>query len=109
MRVRRSFEKALKQEELHMKSRESIFFALALVIGGLVFPAGASAENVKLDGAPFQEVLDKLFGTPETSGLLAGDRNFSLHAKELSLTPEQADLFFNPSEANTSDFADLLT
>jgi hypothetical protein len=39
---------------------------------------------------------------------LEGDKKFSLHAKDVTMTAEQADLFFNPSETNLSDFADLV-
>jgi hypothetical protein len=91
-----------------MKSAKVISFAIALAVCSVVFPGGASAEDVKMDGASFQEILDKLFGVPETEGLLAGDEHFSLHAKDVTLTEEQAELFFNPSEANTSDLADLI-
>jgi hypothetical protein len=88
-----------------------ISFALALGICSLFLPQGSFAAddvNVKMDGASFQEIVDKLFGTTENPGLLEGDKHFSLHAKDVTLTEAQADLFFNPSEANIADFADLV-
>ncbi|HLQ78075.1 MAG TPA: hypothetical protein VK210_12015 [Terriglobia bacterium] len=74
----------------------------------LIHPAVSVAQEVKLEGASLQEVLDRLFGTPTTPGLLQGDKAFELRAQDLVLTGAQADLFFAPSTTNKSDLSDLI-
>jgi len=69
----------------------------------------ASAQEVKLDGVPFQQVLDRLFGTASTPGLLGANQRFELRAGDVTLTREQEQSFFVPSAANTADIADLVT
>jgi hypothetical protein len=80
-----------------------------LLIHPRVTTAADNKTDVKLDGASLQDVLDRLFGTPATPGLLQGDKPFELHAENLVLTSAQADLFFAPSPTNTSDVTDLIT
>ena len=78
-----------------------------LVCLSLLLPVPVSAQEVKLEDVSFQEVLDRLFGTASTPGLLDGDTRFQLHAEGVILTSDQLS-FFVPTEANTSDFADLI-
>ena len=95
-----------------MKTRTLSILGLLLTVSVLAFPTIASAQEareVKIEGATFQEVLDRLFGTTTTTGLLSGTNRFDLHAEEITLTPEQAALFFNPTTVNASDFADLIS
>jgi len=74
----------------------------------LIHPAVSVAQEVKLEGASLQEVLDRLFGTPTTPGLLQGDKAFELRAQDVVLTGAQADLFFAPSTTNKADLSDLI-
>jgi hypothetical protein len=69
----------------------------------------ASAQEVKLDGVSFQQVLDRLFGTTANPGLLAGKERFELRATDVTLTAAQEQSFFVPTAANNSDFAALVT
>jgi hypothetical protein len=69
----------------------------------------AIAQEVKLEGVPFQQVLDRLFGTTSTPGLLGANQHFELRAEDVTLTRAQAQSFFVPSSANTADIADLVT
>jgi hypothetical protein len=69
----------------------------------------AAAQDVKLDGVPFQQVLDRLFGTTPQPGLLEGNHRFELRAKDVTLTGDQAQNFFVPTAANNADIADLVT
>ena len=69
----------------------------------------AAAQEVKLEGVPFQQVLDKLFGTASTPGLLGANQRFELRAEDVTLTRDQEQSFFVPSSANTADIADLVT
>jgi hypothetical protein len=78
-----------------------------LLCVSLLLPAAVSAQEVKLEDVSFQEVLDRLFGTAATPGLLDGDEKFQFHAEGVVLTSDQL-LFFVPTDANTSDFADLI-
>ena len=69
----------------------------------------AAAQEVKLDGVPFQQVLDQLFGTTANPGLLAGKQRFELRAEDVTLTGDQARNFFVPTSTNTADIADLVS
>jgi hypothetical protein len=69
----------------------------------------AAAQEVKLDGVTFQQVLDRLFGTTANPGLLAGKERFELRATDVTLTAAQEQSFFVPTAANNSDFAALVT
>ena len=69
----------------------------------------AAAQEVKLDGVPFQQVLDRLFGTTTAPGLLAGKQRFELRAEDVTLTADQARNFLVPSSTNTADITDLVT
>jgi hypothetical protein len=69
----------------------------------------ASAQEVKLDGAPFQQVLDRLFGTTSAPGLLAGKQRFELRAEDVTLTADQARSFLVPSSTNNADISDLIS
>ncbi len=80
---------------------------------------GLEAIRINLEGVLFQEVLDQLFGTTETtelsgltviSGLLDGDNPIVLHASDVTLTAEEAQNFFIPGPASPSglDFAALI-
>jgi hypothetical protein len=85
-----------------------------LVVGiglsAFVFTGSAAAhQDVKIEEAPFQTVMDQLFGTPLTPGLLEGEKHFDLRAEGITLTQEEADLFFFPTAENTSDFTDLIS
>ena len=65
-------------------------------------------QEVKLDGPEFQALLDQLFGTSTSNGLLQGTTRFDLHAENVVLTSQQADLFFAPSATNSEDISDLI-
>lgn len=69
----------------------------------------AVAQEVKLEGVPFQQVLDRLFGTTSNPGLLSANQHFELRAENVTLTRDQEQSFFVPSSANTADIADLVT
>jgi hypothetical protein len=69
----------------------------------------AAAQEVKLNGVPFQQVLDRLFGTTSNPGLLSANQHFELRAENVTLTGAQEQSFFVPSSANTEDIADLVT
>jgi hypothetical protein len=69
----------------------------------------AAAQQVKLEGVPFQQVLDQLFGTTANAGLLAGKQRFELRAEDVTLTSDQARNFLVPSSANNADIADLVS
>jgi hypothetical protein len=93
-----------------MKSRSLTLFALfvgisTMMVGSL---AHAQTQDVKLDGPDLQVVLDKLFGTTTSDGLLQGTKSFELRAENIVLTPEQADMFFTPSPTNPEDISDLI-
>jgi hypothetical protein len=75
----------------------------------LIFSNLAVAQEVKLDGVPFQQVLDRLFGTTSNPGLLSANQHFELRAENVTLTRDQEQSFFVPSSANTEDIADLVT
>jgi len=93
-----------------MKPRSVAVFALLAGFGAILIsgPAIAQTQDVKLEGADFQVVLDQLFGSSTSDGLLEGTKNFELRAENVILTPEQADLFFVPSSTNTKDISDLI-
>ena len=93
-----------------MNSRKLSILGLTIGLCALllIHPAVSAAQEVKLDGPSLQEVVDRLFGTPTTPGLLQGDKAFEFRAENIVLTSAQADLFFTPSPTNTSDFADLI-
>lgn len=94
-----------------MKNRYFSTVAFALILtAGLLLPGSAFAvEDIEVEDVPFQTFIDQLFGTTETPGLLDGDKQFHLHAENITLTSEEAQAFFNPTEGNTSDLADLIT
>jgi hypothetical protein len=69
----------------------------------------AAAQDIKLDGVPFQQVLDRLFGTTANPGLLDGKQRFELRAEDLTLTSAQALSFFVPTSTNKADIADLVS
>jgi hypothetical protein len=81
-----------------------------LICACLLLPTAASAQEVNVEDVSFQEVLDRLFGTEETPGLLDGDTRFQFHARGVVLTSEELETlaFFVPSEENPSDFVDLV-
>lgn len=91
-----------------MKSNRLALFSLVLGVLLVVFPFAAFAQEVEVDGPTFQDLLDQLFGTETTPGLLEGGQHFQLHAEDVTLTPEEFALFFTPSEDNSADFADLI-
>jgi len=70
--------------------------------------SSAAAQEIKLEGVPFQQILDRLFGTTGNPGLLDANKRFELRAEDIVLTADQARSFFVPTSANTSDFADLV-
>lgn len=74
-----------------------------------VTPSAPPRSEVKLEGASFQDVLNRLFGAPDTPGLLSLDKPFQLRAEDLVLTREQADNFFAPASPNSMDFATLVS
>jgi hypothetical protein len=87
----------------------TVAFAFILA-AGLVLPGSAvAAEDIKVEDVSFHALIDQLFGTTENPGLLDGDKEFHLHAENIILTSEEAQAFFVPTEANTSDLADLIT
>jgi len=93
-----------------MKSRSLAVFALLAGFGTMLIsdPAIAQVHDVKLEGADFQVVLDQLFGSTTSDGLLEGTKSFELRADNVVLTPQQADLFFVPSSTNSKDISDLI-
>ena len=93
-----------------MKSRSLAVFALLAGFGTMLIsdPAIAQVQDVKLEGADFQVVLDQLFGSTTSDGLLEGTKSFELRADNVVLTPQQADLFFVPSSTNSKDISDLI-
>jgi hypothetical protein len=93
-----------------MKSRSLTLFALLAGIGTMLIsgPANAQVQNVKLEGPDFQVVLDQLFGSTTSDGLLQGTKSFELRAENVVITPDQADMFFVPSSTNTQDISDLI-
>lgn len=93
-----------------MRFRILSHIALLLTIAALWIgsPASAQAQVVKLDGQDIQVVLDQLFGSKTSDGLLDGTKHFELHAENVVMTPEQADKFFVPSLTNPEDISDLI-
>jgi len=93
-----------------MKSRSLSLFVLLAGFGTMVIsgPAHAQVQEVKLEGPDFQVVLDQLFGSTTSDGLLQGTKSFELRAENVILTPQQADMFFVPSSTNTRDISDLI-
>ena len=98
-----------------MKPRSLALFALLVGIGAILISIPASAQvqdvkpqDVKLESPDFQVVLDQLFGSSSSDGLLQGTTRFELHAENVVLTPQQADLFFVPSSTNSQDISDLI-
>ncbi len=88
---------------LHFSARLSCVCLLLLL--GSNF---AAAQEVKLEGVPFQQVLNRLFGTAANPGLLGSNQRFELRAEDVTLTRQQEQSFFVPSSANTADIADLV-
>jgi hypothetical protein len=98
-----------------MKSRSLALFAVLVGIGAILISGPASAQvqdtkvqDVKLEGSDFQVVLDQLFGSATSDGLLQGTKRFDLRAENVVLTPQQADMFFVPSSTNPEDISDLI-
>src|SRR6185436_20888866 len=103
-----------------MKSKSVSLFALTIGLAVVLTcsPAGLRAEDgkiepvkiepVKLESPTMQELLDQLFGTPTSDGLLDGTRKFEFRAEDVVLTREEAEVFFSPSATNDSDFTDLV-
>ena len=52
-----------------------------------------SETHVNLEGPEWETVLDRLFGTPDSGGLLDGTRSFEFRAEGLSLTAEDFSAF----------------
>jgi len=76
-------------------------------------PVNAQSPDVKghevvLENPDFQVVLDQLFGSTTSDGLLQGTKHFELRAENVVMTPEQADMFFIPSSTNPADISDLI-
>lgn len=69
---------------------------------------GSESIKIDLEEPSFQEVLEQLFGTMETSGLLEGDNPIVLHASDVTLTLEEAQDFFTPESPSDQDFAALI-
>ncbi len=71
---------------------------------------GSEAIKIDLEGVPFQEVLDQLFGTMVVPGLLFGDNPIVLHASDFELTVDEAHNFFihDPESPSDQDFAALI-
>jgi hypothetical protein len=103
---------------------QSVFLPLSLLALLLYAGAGISQETpatpetpeteheatqIELEGVPFQQVLDQLFGTSETTGLLNGEGPFVLRAEDIVLTSEQAQNFFSPTSPSEADFVALIT
>lgn len=93
-----------------MRSKSLSLFVLSLAIGILLIgnPGKVLAEDVKLDGPTLQELVDQLFGTATTDGLLDGTQHFEFRAENVVLTEAQAALFFAPSPTNPADLTDLI-
>lgn len=64
--------------------------------------------EVNLRTATLQDILDQLFGTGTTPGLLNGNQPFELRAENVMLTPQQAQNFFFPTTPATMDFATIV-
>ena len=94
-----------------MKNRHFSSIAFGLILAaGLVLPGStAAAQEIKVEDISFRALMDQLFGTTETPGLLDGTSEFHLHAENITMTAEQADAFFVPTAENTSDLVDLIT
>jgi hypothetical protein len=93
-----------------MKSRSLALLALLIGMGAMMIGSSANAQvqDVKLNGPDLQTVLDQLFGTPTSTGLLDGTKHFELRAENVVVTPQQADMFFVPSSTNPQDISDLI-
>lgn len=53
-----------------------------------------SETHVTLEAPEWETVLDRLFGTPDSGGLLDGTRSFEFRAEDLTLTAEEFSAFF---------------
>lgn len=53
-----------------------------------------SATHVTLEAPEWETVLDRLFGTPDSGGLLDGTKSFEFRAEDLTLTAEDFSAFF---------------
>jgi len=79
-----------------------------MLISGPLYAQDVKGQEVKLENPDFQVVLDQLFGSTDSEGLLQGTRHFELRAENVVMSPEQADMFFIPSSANPADISDLI-
>jgi hypothetical protein len=70
---------------------------LLLYPGSIAGQATGQPAEVKLKAVGFQEVLNRLFGTAGMDGLLKGNQPFELRAKDVDLTPQQAEKFLTPN------------
>jgi hypothetical protein len=92
-----------------MKRLTSLTSVFGFVVFVLFSVQAASADKVKLEGVPFQQVLDRLFGTASTPGLFSTNRPFEFKAENVVLTSDQARSFFVPSATNPADLVDLVS
>jgi hypothetical protein len=92
-----------------VRKMKKLSFSTVLLVAFLLAPAFAGAQEIKLDAVPFQQVLDRLFGTTASPGLLDSNKRFELRAEDVTLTRDQASSFFVPTSANNSDIADFIT
>ncbi|HET9130888.1 MAG TPA: hypothetical protein VFO86_08075 [Terriglobia bacterium] len=71
-------------------------------------PQDVKTQDIKLDSPEFQALIDQLFGTTSSTGLLQGTQRFDLQVRNLALTSAQADMFFTASTTSTQDISDLI-
>jgi len=95
-----------KGEEMKKLRLSALLLSACLLL--LLHTNVVAAQEVKLDNVPFQQILDRLFGTTGNPGLIDGNKRFEVHAEDVILTGDQARTFFVPTTANTSDIADLI-
>jgi hypothetical protein len=96
-----------------MKSRFLALIVPVIAVGTMLICGPVNAQEVKsqgvvLENPDFQVVLDQLFGSATSDGLLQGTKHFELRAENVVMTPEQADMFFIPSSTNSADISDLI-
>jgi hypothetical protein len=88
----------------------ALLFALPFGVLAQATPTATTAEptKVELNSVPFQQVLDRLFGTSGTTGLISASQPFVFSANGVTLTPEQVQSFFAPTTATTNSLAALI-